>query len=299
LLVGNDFIQFSGYTGRFTNITNQTYCRDITQLNSPWQRMEDVPVALGITHVPTVVVGTKVYLCGGYYGFVRGLHIPDCFVYDHAKAPGTGQWSRLPNLPNGGSGGGGMIFDRLRNALYYSGGAQRFTLGNTESTDVTDTYRYFFDNPSAGWVATTPIPYKGNHLSYVTHTDALGRQRHFFLGGQVGKYECCQNLADNFEFIAATETWVRRAPLTVPRGHAAASTRPIGCGFIIAGGSINTVNASSAPTHTPDVSYYNIPTDTWTTIGKLPSKIATPLVDIHPNGYMYFSNGQVSRRRIG
>jgi hypothetical protein len=227
------------------------------------------------------------------------LHIPDCFVYDHAKAPGTGQWSRLPNLPNGGSGGGGMIYDRLRNALYYSGGAQRFKLGSTDSIDVSNTYRYSFDNPSAGWLATTPILYKANHLSSVTHTDAYGRQRHFFLGGQVGKYECCQNLADNVEFMAATETWIRRAPMLVARGHVSASTRPIGCGFIIAGGSINAVNGSTFRVRTNDVSYYDLPTDSWMSIGSLPFKGATPLVDIDTDGYMYCTNDQLHRRRIG
>jgi Kelch motif len=298
LLIGNDFIQFSGYTGQFTNTTNQTYARDVTVLNSTWRRMEDVPVALGITHAPAVAIGTKVYLCGGYYGFVGGLHIPDCFVYDHAKAPGTGQWSRLPNLPNGGSGGGGMIYDRLRNALYYTGGAQRFTLGSIVATDVNNTYRYSFAAPGAGWIATSPLPYKANHLSYVTHTDAYGRQRHFFLGGQEAQFECCRNVDRVYEFIAASGTWIKRATMPLARGHASASTRPLGCGFIIAGGSINAVNGSTVRVKTSDVSYYDLPTDSWMSIGSLPFKGATPLVDIHPNGYMYSSNDQMSRRRI-
>jgi hypothetical protein len=163
---------------------------------------------------------------------------------------------------------------------------------------MNNTYRYSFDNPSAGWMATSPLPYKGNHLSYVTHTDVYGRERHFFLGGQEAEFECCRNVADNYEFIASTETWVRRASMLLARGHASASTRPIGCGFIIAGGSINAVNGSTVRTRTSDVSYYDIPSDAWTSIGSLPTKIATPLVDIHPDGYMYTSNNQLNRRRI-
>jgi Kelch motif len=298
LLIGNDYIQFSGYTDRFVNATNHTYARDVTDPNSPWRRMEDVPVAWGITHVPVVAVGSKAYLCGGYNGAAKGLHIPDCFVYDHAKAPGTGQWSALPPLPHGGSGGGGMIYDRLRNALYFTGGAQRYTLGSVKANDMNNTYRYSFGDPSSGWVATRSIPYNSNHLSYVTHTDVFGRQRHFFLGGQEGEFECCRNVADNYEFIASTETWARRAPMLLARGHASASTRPIGCGFIIAGGSINAVSGSTVRVRTNDVSYYDIPTDTWTSIGSLPSRIATPLVDIHPNGYMYTSDSQMKYRKI-
>jgi Kelch motif len=298
LLLGNDLIQFSGYTGRFKNATNHTYAKDVTVQDSPWRRMDDVPVAWGITHVPTIAVGKKVYLCGGYYGAAVGLHVANCFVYDHSKAPGTGQWSRLPNLPHGGSGGGGMIYDQRQNALYYSGGAQRNKLGSIKATDVTNTYRYSFADPAAGWVETTPLPYHGNHLSYVTHTDANGRQRHFFLGGQEREFECCRNVADNYEFIAATESWVRRAPMPMARGHASASTRPIGCGFVIAGGSIDAVHGSRRHTRTADISYYDLPTDKWTSIGTLPSKGATPLLGIHSNGYMYFSNDRLSRRRI-
>jgi Kelch motif len=298
LLVGNDLIQFSGYIDKFTNATNLTYARDVTVLNSPWRRMENVPVNWGITHIPIVGVGTKVYLCGGYEGRSSGLHVATCFVYDHSKAPGTGQWSTLPRLPHGGSGGGGMIYDRVRNALYYSGGAQRFTLGSNVATDVNNTFRYSFDDPAAGWVETSPLPYKGNHLSYVTHTDVDGHQRHFFMGGQQTNNECCGNVADNFEFIAATETWVRRASMPFPRGHAAYSTRAIGCGFVIAAGAINAVPPSTGLVRTADVSYYDIPTDTWTSIGTVYDKVATPIMDIHPNGYMYFTNDILWRRKI-
>jgi hypothetical protein len=126
------------------------------------------------------------------------------------------------------------------NALYYSGGAQRFTLGSTEATDVSDTWKYSFDDPASGWVASAPLPYKANHLSYVTHVDtASGRERHYFLGGQQAEFECCQNVVDTYEFIAEDEVWVPRAPMLFGRGHATASTRSLGCGFIIAGGSIN------------------------------------------------------------
>jgi Kelch motif len=299
LLVGNDLIIFGGFTNAFTIATNRTYARDVTNENSTWRRMDDMPLASGVTHAATVSIGTMVYICGGYYGPHPGPHIPYCFVYDHSKAPGNGQWSNFTNLPNGGTAGAGMIYDSLRNTLYYTGGGQRLTPGSVNPIDVNNTWKFSLNDPASGWLASTPIPYSANHLSYVTNVNAMGQERHFVLAGQHAENECCGNLADHFEFLAANETWIRRASMPFPRGHAAASTRAIGNGFIIAGGSAN--SNSTKKNRTDDVSYYDIPTDTWTaSIGVLPTPGATPIVVVHSNGYMYFVNAAPtsSRRRI-
>ena len=81
------------------------------------------------------------------------------------------------------------------------------------------------------------------------------------------------------------------------RGHATASTRPIGCGFIVAGGSVNGVTTKK--NRTTDILYYDIPSDMWTSIGHLSVRFphATPLVDVHANGYMYYINRKGSNRR--
>jgi hypothetical protein len=93
LLIGNDLIQFSGYTDAFTNATNLTYARDVTVLNSPWRRMENVPVDWGITHVATVGVGTKVYLCGGYEGRSGGGARCDLLRLRSLKS--SGHWAMV------------------------------------------------------------------------------------------------------------------------------------------------------------------------------------------------------------
>jgi Kelch motif len=297
LLIGNDIVLFSGFLQNLTITTNQTYARNILESNSAWRRMDDMPTPIGITHAAILAIGTKVYICGGYIGGHPGPHVPNCFVYDHSAPPGMQQqWSHFTPLPEGGSGGGGMIYDSVRNALFYAGGGQRVVAGSPHPVDIHNTWKFELNDPKSGWVASAPFPYLANHLSYVTHADRFGTERHFFLGGQVGEYECCSNFGLNFEFIASTETWVRRSSMPLPRGHASSSTRAIGCGFIIAGGSVNSEN--SFKNRTDDISYYDIPTNTWTTgIGSLPERIATPIVDIHKNGYMYFvaglpSNGQ-------
>jgi hypothetical protein len=306
LILGDDLVIIAGFTdysatvtNLYATVTNQTYARDITDPSSPWRRMDDLPMEIGVTHAAVVRKGSKAYVCGGYFGGHPGPHVPYCFVYDHSKEPGEGgQWTRIADLPNNGTAGAGMVYDTARNALYYAGGGQRLVPGDIHPVDRNNTWKYRIDNPSGGWVAIAPIPYFANHLSSVTHTDSFGRERHFFAGGQSQEFEAQGNLPDNFEFVAATETWVRRKSMTIARSHSTASTRALGCGFIMAGGSTNSAN--TLKNRTNDVSYYDIPTDSWTSIGNLAFSLATPVVDIHPNGYMHFVAGTTrsQRRRI-
>ena len=299
LLVGNDFVSFSGFIDRFDATTNITYARDITTAGSPWRRMDDMPLEVSVTHAPTVLVGMKVYMCGGYWGGHPGPHAAYCFIYDHSIPPGSGlQWTRFADLPNNGYAGGGMIYDALQDALYFAGGGQRLTPGNPHPVDSDRAFKYSLQNPSAGWVEIAPIPYKANHLSSVTQT-YLGKQRHFFVGGQKGEYEAQQNLAELYEFIASNETWAARTFMPFGRGHATSSTRPIGCGFFIAGGAVNSITTKK--NRTTNILYYDIPTDNWTSIGDLylGAPHATPRVDIHNDGYIYYvGNKRSNRRRI-
>jgi hypothetical protein len=64
----------------------------------------------------SVVIGSKIYLCGGYYGGHPGKEIPYCLTYDHDAPSGT-QWTRFVDLPERRA-GGGMVYDSKRNALY-------------------------------------------------------------------------------------------------------------------------------------------------------------------------------------
>jgi Kelch motif len=296
LLVGDDIVLFGGFYNGVANVTNRTYARSVSKVNDVWRRMDDLPLPGGLTHAAQVAIGNKVYLCGGYSTY-PGPHRTSCYVYDHAKAPGTKQWSNFSSLPIG-SAGAGMIYDAARNALFYAGGRQSYNATDAGTLDVTNTWKYSFDRP--GWVASTPIPYQANHQSAVTHTDAWGNQRHFFLGGQERLYECCRNRNATFEFRPATETWVRRADMPLARGHATASTRAIGCGLIMAGGSVDSLTGRDR-NRTSIISYYDIPSDQWTLhMGNVPFAGATPIVVLPSNGYMHFVNHHPSssRRRI-
>jgi len=223
-------------------------------------------------------------------------HIDTCLVYDHGKSPGSGQWSKLPSLPEGRA-GGGMVYDSDTNSLIFSAGAERPKAGDPNAFDYRHTWVLNLGNSGAGWKAKADIPFLSNHMSFVTVTDAAGKSRHIFVGGQVGENEKSGNVADNYEYDVKNDKWIKLKNMPMTRGHAASSTRAMGCGFIIAGGSTN----SNGGAKTQDVSFYDIETDSWKKIGDLPTAINTPVCDISPNGYMYcesgWANGIFSTRR--
>jgi hypothetical protein len=179
-----------------------------------------------------------------------------------------------------------MVYDSIKNQLIYAGGTDRPVKGSRTAYDKDDTWAYSFDNPGAGWQKKDDLPFLANHMSFVTAKDETGKERHFFLGGQEGEDEWTGNVDDNYEWDSSNEKWIKHTDMTITRGHAASSTRAIGCGFIIAGGSSNKERG-----HTDDISYYDIPTKTWTKIGELPDALNTPVCNIH-DGYLYCETGK-------
>jgi hypothetical protein len=296
-LIGNDIVITSGFINGVANATNQTYARDITGAKgNQWRRMDDMPVPIGVTHGAFAVVGMKLYFCGGFYGGNPGPHMNDCFIYDHA-APPKRQWSRFGRLPGGGTGGAGMVYDSSTNALYYATGGKRFDLTQRDIVDENTFYMYPLNQPGATWVRMGNSPLVANHISFVTALDKLGNERHYFLGGQLGKNECTENQDINYEWNAITKKWIRRANIPFPRGHATSSTIPIGCGFLMAAGSINTPVGCFKKT--TDISYYDIETDKWTSIGNVTHDVNAPVCGIGDDGYFYFiSERRANRRKI-
>lgn len=268
-MIGNDFVIFSGFKNGYSNATTETYALDLSVSDASWRRMDDMPFQQGLTHLGIAVTGLKAYICGGYVGGSLGTHAANCFIYDHSKLPGFGQqWSSFASLPKGGRAGGGMIYDSTLNALVYAGGSQRPIQGQGSAIDYFDTWMYSINNPSAGWVSKTNIPFHGNHMNFVTAYDSSGKERHYFFGGQDADNEHTGNTATMYEYVTTTDTWIPRTSMPFPRGHSAAASRAVSCGFIVAGGRTNTGLTS-------DITYYDIANNTWSLVGNLPVEIHT------------------------
>jgi hypothetical protein len=289
-MIGTSMVLVGGFMAGYANVSVQTHAWDTADPNAAWwQRMDDYPFAEGVTHAAFAVVGTMFYMCGGYAGGGIGLQTDVCMVYNHSIPPGAAkQWSLIAKLPDGRA-GGGMVYDSTLNALIFSGGAKRPIAQQRSAVDYNSTWLYNLSNPSTGWVVRAPIPFHANHMSFVTAIDAIGKERHYFTGGQMGENEPDGNQAAHFEYDAINDQWFERHFMTIPRSHAASSTRAIGCGFIMVAGCTN------GGVKIADISYYDIPTDTWTSIGNLSDAINTPVCDIG-SGVLYCDTGWDSGR---
>ena len=282
-MIGRDFIITSGFNGGYTTATPETYALDMWTPNAAWRRMDDMPFPTGLTHLGVAVKGMKAYFCGGYTGGSLGVHNGSCFQYDHSIAPGMGQWTNFSSLPDGGRAGGGMIYDSTIDALVYSAGSHRPTRHVALAIDYQNTWAYSLQHPEAGWVPKADIPFKGNHMNFVTAKDEAGKERHYFFGGQQGDNEETGNTDEVYEYNAVDDVWTLRQSMPFPLGHAAATARAIGCGFIVAGGRLND-GLSKA------ILYYDIPTNTWTNIGDLTQEIHTNVCVI-ANGVLRCETG--------
>lgn len=268
IMIGDDFIITSGFKNGYKAATPETYALNLANANAVWRRMEDMPFPLGLTHLGVAVKGLKAYFCGGYVGGSLGVHNGSCFEYDHSIAPGRGQWTNFSSIPDGGRSGGGMVYDSTLDALIYSAGSQRPKSGAKGAIDFQTTWAYLLKNPAAGWVRKKDIPFHGNHMNFVTAHDDTGKEHHYFFGGQNGDNEESGNTNEMFEYNAVSDVWIAKQSLPNPLGHAAASARAIGCGFIIAGGRTNNGLTDA-------ILYYDIPTNKWTKIGELTHEIHT------------------------
>lgn len=290
-MMGDNFLLVSGFKDDWSLATPVAMMLDVSNSSATWQRVDDHPQALGTTHGGFATVGkNKFYQCGGYLDGGKGTSTDACYVADIAQPSGK-QWTRFASLPDTrGRAGGGMVYDSAMNSLFFAGGAVRDYPGDN-GEDFNNTWMYSLANPQNGWVPRSPIPYTGNHISFVTAYDGEGHERHFFLGGQHEEREHDGNIVSHYEYLADSDSWVAREPLPAPRGHAASSTRWIGCGFLLVAGSTDGGKVS-------DVDYYSIETNSWTKLGDhpwIPSGINTPVCDIHrPDNTLYCESGEVN-----
>ena len=289
-MFGTDFVLFSGFTVNFFKpLTKKCYAYDTRQnTTGTWREMDDFPAVNGSTHGAFVIIQNIMYLCGGYVGAHPGPATNLCWKYDHSAARGM-QWSTMPSLP-GQRSGGGMIHDSVRNTLLFATGASRPNpLDPIFTIDHPDVWQLDLNNINAGWVTKPILPYQGNHIGFVT-LNYGGQERHFFLGGQHGEEEKTSNLAHMYEWDASGEKWIERKSLLFPRGHFSSSTNALstGCGFVISGGATNDGGQTS------EVHYYDLPTDTWSVLGNLKSRLNTPVCSIQSN-YLYCESGHINK----
>jgi N-acetylneuraminic acid mutarotase len=260
-----------------------------------WTEVDPLPNAEGISHMGTVIVGNKVYACGGYVGGLDGHFLASsaCYVYTHGNPPGT-QWSTLPSLPFIRS-GGALFHSMKRNSIYFATGADVHDMPIPQrEVDHYDVWELSLDNIPAGWVSRANIPYHANHVGSTTVVTSDGNEHNFVLGGQNGPKEADGNYNLVYEYNALADTWTQRANITVATGHISSSTVAYkNCGFFILGGANNNKYKTSA------VYYYDIGSDNWTLVGNTSQPGNTPVCGILNDWIYCIHRRGWWRRQIG
>jgi Galactose oxidase, central domain len=273
-LIENDFVLFSGFTMNFfTNLTRKVFAYNMTAgTKGSWREMQEIPIEVGLTHGAYVVVGSSMYICGGYLDHHPGNSSAYCLRYDHRNPIGS-QWSFFASLP-GPRAGGGMHYIAERNSLLFATGASRPNASDPVYTlDHNDVWELSLSNMASGWIPRSPLPYMGNHVGY-TSVVYNGKNRYYVLGGQKGEDEHKGNYDSLYEFDVSLNIWIKRANMPEKRGHFSSSVIPYGCGFLIVGGATNAGKSGN-------VTYYSVDTDSWSHIGILPRKLNTPVCRVY------------------
>jgi hypothetical protein len=212
-----------------------------------------------------------------------------CLTYTHKNPPGT-QWGKFPSLP-GDRAGCAMWLDSASGSLIVGAGASRPSQIDPKFTlDHRDVYQIFLNNTSVGWKTQSNIfPYFTNHVGRATVT--VPTERHFAMGGQFSESELTDNRAQVYELNMFDFSWSERKFMPFARGHISESTLTWkNCGIIVVAGAVNlTFNPNY---RTDDISFYDLSTDSWTSIGKFTDAVASPICTIH-GGYLYCQSGYV------
>jgi Kelch motif len=245
--------------------------------------MDPIPITGGLTHAAYVMVGSKMYVCGGYIGASQSKTSSQCFQYTHTNAAGT-QWTNLPNIP-GPRAGSSMWYNTGRNSLIVATGSTRHNVGDPDTVvDAFDVWELMLDNTSVGWTSRANMPVRANRVGFTTIM-YQGIERHYVMGGQIGVKEFNDNLDYLYEYNPNENKWTPQKSMPYPRSHFMSSTIPYKtCGFIIVGGAVQLGGK------TRDISYYSIASNNWTKIGDLPSARNTPVCGI-AGEYLYCQGG--------
>jgi N-acetylneuraminic acid mutarotase len=222
-----------------------------------WTRIKDMPIT--VTHVPAVLVGTTIWLVGGFVGDHPGPATKDVWKYDTA----TDTWTRGPSLPQPRGAGGAAYLDGW---LHYFGGGNR-KKGELGYPSETEHWALDLSNESAGWQVRAPMLVPRDHMSGATVNGAI-----YSIGGALNgdEHEANQKRVERYD--PGTDKWTRVADMPTARSHITSSTFVAGGKIIVAGGT----NNGNIPSR--DVAAYDPVANTWQVLPKLPSGRKSPVM---------------------
>ncbi|BAC91316.1 gll3375 [Gloeobacter violaceus PCC 7421] len=246
-MVAGKLYVFGGYTDTTFKPSVRSDLYD--PADNTWKQIANLPIST--THAGTAVVGTDVYLAGGYIGKENGGQtFATTNVWKYNVNSNT--WSALPPLPQA-RGSGALVVLGAR--LHFFGGADINRKDKGE-------HWYLPLNGGTGWTSAASLPNPRSHMGYA----ALGGKI-YAVGGQYGfdANLVAQNFVDVWD-PASPGAWTRVAGLPEPRGHISSSTLVVGNRLLVIGG--QQFNGSSEA----DVYAYDPLGNAWSVLTPLPAQ---------------------------
>ncbi|HEX8657887.1 MAG TPA: malectin domain-containing carbohydrate-binding protein, partial [Hymenobacter sp.] len=240
-VVNNQMYTFGGYyTG--LQATNLTQKYDLAA--DQWTTL--APMPLRATHTAGAVVGSEVWVVGGFVGNYPGVVTNAVQVYDTQ----ANTWRKGPPLPlPRGSGAAAVVGKQL----HFFGG-----LEPNVQTDSPLHYVLDVDNESASWQLAAPLPMPRCHLGGAT----LGGKI-YALGGQHGHSQSVTFTSLVHEYDPLTDIWTQRADFPSPRSHFETTVT-------VLDGRILTVGGFDGFTNYEDVLSYDPALNQWSELCQLP-----------------------------
>ena len=203
-----------------------------------WTTIAPLPAALD--HIQSVAVGGKIYYIGGLSNW-PSPHVSTVYIYD----PATNTFSNGASMGARGRGAGGVAVHDGK--IYYAGG-----LHDGGAVSWFDVY----DPVADTWTPLPDMPTARDHFHAVTLDG-----RFWAIGGRNVQINLTTTVNEAFNFSSGL--WeTNHAPLPTPRG---------GFGAAGHGDEVFIIGGEDASIAHHDVEAYNVETNTWRTLGNMPT----------------------------
>jgi N-acetylneuraminic acid mutarotase len=166
----------------------------------------------------------------------------------------TGTWGSIASLPVAAACGGLVC---IGSSLYFYGG-----IGAGAQTDLSNTWAYDLNNPSAGWTARAAMPNARNHIGYAAINGLA-----YAVGGTHLYNSTGGNVSEVDAFNPVTNTWTQVASLPMPVGAIHCDTLVVNGKIVVLGGQ---TNGGYDGTYLSTIEEYDPVGNAWTNVGSLP-----------------------------
>lgn len=262
--VGDKLYVISGF---LNNLVNTDVIEIYNTTTDVWST--GTPIPLAVTHMGVTVVGTDIWVVGGFAGNHPGVATNLVQIYNTV----TDSWSNGPALP-APRGSGAAVFNNGK--IHFFGG-----LLPDRVTDTDEHYILDINNQGLGWVAAAALPNGRNHLSGASFNGLV-----YAIGGQHGHDN--ENLVvdqDDLDvYDPSTDTWSSLADLPTARSHFEPGTIVHNGKIVIVGG------RTGANFFYDEIIEYDPINNVWTDRCDLPEKLLAPAAKVF-NDRLIVANG--------